>query len=164
MKRRNTQFADDTTMFLKPTKKTLRRTLLTLNNFEEVSGLKINLSKTKAIWIGSNRFKQDGICHDLGLDWVHEFVALGIKYNVQDLSNITALNCADKLVEIDRLLANWNRRNLTLLGRITVVKSLALSRIVHFFYIPPNTNQRIYENNKQEVLWIHLETNTSKDI
>ena len=121
-------------MFLQPTKKTLKRALLTPSNFEEVSGLKINLSKTTAIWIGSNRFKQNGICHDLGLDWVHEFVALGIKYDVQDLNIIPPpppLNCTDKLVEIDKLLANWNRRNLT--SRTSHSrKKLGLSRIVHF--------------------------------
>ena len=145
-----TQFADDTSLFLQPTKKTLRRTLLTLNNFKEVSGLKINLSKTKAIWIGSNRYKQNGICYDLGLDWVHEFVALGIKYNVQDLNNIIPLNCTDKLVEIDRSLANWNRRNLILLGRVTVVKSLALSRIVIFFIALPTPDKNFMRAIKKK--------------
>ena len=133
-----TTFADDTSLFLNPSKKVLRKTLQTLSDFEQVSVLKINLSKTKAVWIGSERFRDDGICHDLKLDWVHNFTALGIKYDVRDLINITTLNCADKMNEIEKLLANWNKRNLTLLGRVTVVKSLALSKIVHFLISLPS--------------------------
>ena len=63
-----TQFADDTSLFLNPSKKVLQKTLQTLSDFEQVSGLKINLSKTKAVWIGSERFRDDGICHDPKLD------------------------------------------------------------------------------------------------
>ena len=132
-----TQFADDTSLFLQSTKKVLRKTLETLTNFEETSGLKINLTKTKAVWIGSERFRDDGICHDLKLDWVHEFTALGIKYDARVLENITYLNCIERVIEMEKLLTNWNKRNLTLLGRVTVVKNLALSKIVHFLISLP---------------------------
>ena len=96
-----TQCADDTSLFLQPSKKVLCKTLQTLSNIAELSGLEINLTKTKAVWIGSERFRDDGICHDLKLDWVHDFTALGIKYDVRDLENITYLNCVEKLTEME---------------------------------------------------------------
>ena len=50
-----TQFADDTTLFLNGSKKALRKSISLLNTYEEASGLRMNLSKMKAIWIGSKR-------------------------------------------------------------------------------------------------------------
>ena len=134
----------------------LRKTLQNLSHFEQSSGLKINLSKTKAIWIGSERFRDDWICHNLKLDWVHNFTALRIRYDARDLTNITTLNCVDKLNEIEKLLANWKKRNLTLLGRVTVVKSLALSKIVYFLIsLPSPPKNFLREVSKQfyRFLW-----------
>ena len=52
----------------------------------------MNLSKTKAIWIGLNKFSKDGICCDSELNWVHKVIALGITYTFWDLANIKVLN------------------------------------------------------------------------
>ena len=42
-----TQFADDTTLFLNGSKSSLRKAISILKTYEEASGLKINVSKTK---------------------------------------------------------------------------------------------------------------------
>ena len=47
------QYADDTQIFLDGSEKSLREALLILDTFYKMSGLKINVEKTKAIWIGS---------------------------------------------------------------------------------------------------------------
>ena len=47
------QLADDTCMFLDGTEESLKAFLDLYNDFIKYSGLRINLSKTKAIWIGS---------------------------------------------------------------------------------------------------------------
>ena len=47
------QYADDTQIFLDGTEESLRSTLSILTAFYSMSGLKINVEKTKAIWIGS---------------------------------------------------------------------------------------------------------------
>ena len=97
-----TQFADDTTLFLNGSKKALIKSIALLNIYKEASGLRMNLSKTKAIWTGSKRFSKDKICHEVELDWVQTFTALGIKYNVTDLCGITDLNCATKMAEVEK--------------------------------------------------------------
>ena len=53
-----------------------------LDSFENPSCLRINISQTKAVWVGSIRFSKERICTDLNLDWVHEFTALGITYDI----------------------------------------------------------------------------------
>ena len=47
-------YADDLTVFLQPDSKNLRNTIETLNNFYELSGLKISVKKTTAVWFGKN--------------------------------------------------------------------------------------------------------------
>ena len=47
------QYADDTQVFLDGSEKSLSEALLNFDLFHKMSGLKINVEKTKAIWIGS---------------------------------------------------------------------------------------------------------------
>ena len=131
------QFADDTSLYLDGSEKSLKASLEVLANFEETSGLKLNIQKTKAIWLGSKRFSQEKLCAGQELDWVKNFTSLGINYDVLNLADITKLNCDTKMMEIENLLRNWNRRNISLFGRIQVIKSLALSKIVHFLIALP---------------------------
>ena len=42
-------------------------------------------------------------------------------------------NWMDKLVNIERTLDRWSKRNLTLFGKITVLKSLVMSSLIHNF-------------------------------
>ena len=54
------QYADDTTLTLDGTKESLIASLKTLDDFYEVSGLKLNDKKTEAFWIGV-KSENDGI-------------------------------------------------------------------------------------------------------
>ena len=48
------QYADDTTLTLDGSKKSLEASLNVLDKFGDVSGLRLNDKKTEALWIGSN--------------------------------------------------------------------------------------------------------------
>ena len=63
------QYADDTQMFLDGSEQSLRNALGTLNTFYNMSGLKINVDKTKAIWIGSMTKSNRKLCQEYKLDW-----------------------------------------------------------------------------------------------
>ena len=47
------QYADDTTLILDGSEKSLSEALRVLESFEKVSGLRLNSKKTEALWIGS---------------------------------------------------------------------------------------------------------------
>ena len=47
----------------------LRKTLEKLNSFYLMSGLKLNIEKTRAIWIGSINKSNRILCNDFKLDW-----------------------------------------------------------------------------------------------
>ena len=54
------QFADDTTVFVKDDK-SIHNLFNLLDKFENVSGLRINQSKSKLLWLGSSRHRKDKI-------------------------------------------------------------------------------------------------------
>lgn len=51
------QYADDTTMFSNGSPESLDGILRELDYFADLSGLKINFSKTKLVWVGANNFQ-----------------------------------------------------------------------------------------------------------
>ena len=61
-------YADDTLITLDGTEIALRETLKCFESFYQSSGLKMNISKTKAVWIGSKKYSNDILCPDLMLN------------------------------------------------------------------------------------------------
>ena len=74
-------YADDCSIFLTPTAENLRCTVETLNNFYRLSGLKISVSKTTAIYFGSNIDNLPKLCTDIPLNWDSQFTLLGIEFD-----------------------------------------------------------------------------------
>ena len=75
-----TQFADDTTLIMDGSESSLVATLHTLEIFGTVSGLKMNTSKSKMIWIGRKKYCKEKISYMEHLDW--NFNLLGLDFNV----------------------------------------------------------------------------------
>jgi hypothetical protein len=120
------QMADDTTNFIKD-EKSLENILETLNKFYSYSGLKLNLTKCEAMWLGKNKDSKE---KPLGLKWVKEAKALGITFTYDKKINYEK-NFTKKLLELKRILAIWGQRDLSTLGRITIFKSLAFSKVIY---------------------------------
>ena len=91
------QYADDTSVFLKASVENLKNCLNTLDWFYYKSGLKININKTKVIRIGPIRESDRRFCHENVLDWVSKFTALGINYDIMHMSNITIINIENEI-------------------------------------------------------------------
>ena len=148
---RISQFADDTTLFIKYNDRNLRLCMDILEEFYLSSGLKINVDKTKVVKFGRNRDSSDILCQDLKLIWTSSFTSLGISYDVTDLNSITFLNIEPKLQEIETLIRMWRNRNLTLIGKITLIKSLFISKFIHILLSLPTPSEILF--NKIESLF-----------
>ena len=86
---------------------------------------------------------QNNIIKKWKLQWgVNRFKLLGIIFDT-DLSKMLALNFSDKLANIKTKINYWNRRNVTPLGKITIIKSLLLSSLNHLFISLPNPDDKI---------------------
>ena len=71
------------------------------------------------------------ICKDLELIWTQEFTSLGINFSIHELNKKTDLNLESKTLEMEKLSSVWRSRNLTLIKKITIIKTLMISKIVH---------------------------------
>ena len=132
------QLADDTSIILDGSEKSLRETLKTLRNFSEMSGLHINYSKTHTVWIGSKKYSNNVLPSDSNLSWgTTKFTLLGIIFDV-DLHKMPKLNYDPKLVKIKSILRQWGKRHLTPIGKITVIKTLVLPLLNHILMSIPN--------------------------
>ena len=77
------------------------------------------------------------MCPKYKLKWTIEFIVLGVQFSI-NLYKIQELNYNIKLKEVKKLLEQWSTRSLSTLGKIAVIKTLALSKFVHLFSSLPN--------------------------
>ena len=95
--------------------------------FESCSGLKINQTKSEMLWLGSMRYRKDTILN-LRMD-SEPVYALGVHFSY-DLEVSEKKNFHEKLVSLKKTLNMWSRRDLSIYGKINIVKTLALSKLV----------------------------------
>ena len=132
------QYADDTSITLDGSELSLRSTLKLLKFFAKVSGLRVNIEKTKAVWFGSKTDITESIQTDENLFWSCDtFRFLGVSFHT-NLDRMVSQNYDNKLKEIKKLLEIWSRRNLTPYGRVTVLKTLAVSKLTFLLLSLPN--------------------------
>lgn len=132
------QYADDTSLILDGSPQSLDASLRTLDRYADMSGLKVNIDKTKVVWIRKKKFSRDKMCGKHGLDWgSSRFTMLGIDFSV-NLSEIEDLNYTPKIREIENVLKRWSNQVLSPIGKITIIKSLIISKLNHLFLSIPN--------------------------
>ena len=136
------QYADDTSLLLDGSEKSLNAALTLVYQFSKFSGLKPYYDKTFCIKIGS--LKQEEVVFEVAynIQWSQEpFQVLGITFT-PDLSNINELNYRVKLNSIRKTISSWSKRNLSTIGRITVVKSILIPKLTHLFMALPNPDRK----------------------
>ena len=119
------QYADDSTVILDGSNRSLLQTLETLDLFERMSGLKVNEEKTNVVYIGSlaNQMPNPNITQK-------KFKALGVNFSTL-LVEMEELNYDMVMETVSNLIHHWSKRNLTVLGTITVVKPLLIPKFNH---------------------------------
>ena len=70
------------------------------------------------------------------------FKLLGINFHIE-LDQTQQINFNEKIQKIRSLIKLWNRRYLTPLGKITVIKTLLLPKLNHLFISIPNPSEQI---------------------
>ena len=121
------QFADDSTIIV-GNLSSIKHVLNVICNFSKYAGLKLNMSKTKGIWLGP--LKELGLRKYEGLTWTGNPVkCLGI-YIGHKHEKCVYLNWTQKLKMMEKTLQRWKMRQLTLEGKIIIIKTLVLSKII----------------------------------
>ena len=128
-------FADDSVCFLDGTQDSFTHLFDTLDKFARCSGCKVNLSKSEAIWIGSKKGSNFFPFSNHGLVWkTSHFKALGINFSVYTKAMFD-LNYKVRLKQIEGTLNCWRSRNLSLVGKICVIKTLLLPQLLYLFSV-----------------------------
>ena len=119
------QYADDTISILKE-HTDIPEMLNAISKFGDVSGLRLNLPKTEGIWLGHDRNNPDMY----GIKFTNGPVrCLGI-YVGHNKEECYKKNWIDKLEKFQKLLDCWRLRDLTLFGKVLIIKTLAVSQLV----------------------------------
>ena len=138
------QYADDTSIFLDGSEKSLNELLKELELFARMSGLKVNFDKTQLVWIGSKKFDQNSIKTKWKLIWGKQtFKILGINFNT-DLTKMIKKNYTPKMQTLENMIKQWER-TLTPLGKITAIKVLMIPLFNHLFFTLPTPEQDIID-------------------
>jgi hypothetical protein len=150
------QYADDSSPILDGGDDLLRKSLYILEKFSECAGLKANLDKTEAIWIGSKVYSKERLLPGEKLKWNQsgKFKLLGINY---DLFTVLAINFKQKIEKIRTLtlLNSWIYRDLTYMGKNTAIKSLAMPILIQSLTVLPNPSDKII-NEIQSIFYSFL--------
>ncbi len=134
-------YADDTTLFLDGSEKSVLSTFKILDSFCMASGMKINFDKSEAMKLGPLRDDFNVKPIGRGLSWSNgpvRLLGILLTHNEADLFD---LNYIPQLEKIKNLLKIWSRRDLTPIGKITIVKSLALSQLTFLLTVLPNPSR-----------------------
>ena len=89
-------------MILDGTEKSLKAALNLLKQFYIMSGLKINVDKTRALWIGSSCGSLETLCEEFALDWSQDPLTIfGVTFSPL-VFNIWDLNSQEILLKIKK--------------------------------------------------------------
>ena len=138
------QYADDTTAELADTNSATVLFQL-LNLFKNISGLKINSTKTEGMWIG---FSKENKAKLLGIKWPNEPIkALGVYFSY-DPKLLKEKNFIERLDSIKKLIDIWSSRGLSVYGKVTIIKSFLIPKFVYVCSVLPTPNELVKQLNQ----------------
>ena len=102
------------------------------DTFSKFSVLKPNKIKCEIAGIGALKGVQLALCGMRCIDLVSNTVKiLGLYYSYNEKLEIQE-NFKWHMINIEKILQIWRMRDLSIAGKITIFKTLAISKIVHF--------------------------------
>ena len=157
------QLADDTTVFLSDFV-SVENVLKLIKQFHVVSGLRLNVDKTIAKCIGT---LENYRCKDkFNLIWTDDPLhTLGITIS-NDAKVILNTNFLPRLKVFGNTLDIWNTRGLSLKGRVTILKSLAVPQLLYpMSVLPvPNIVVELVDSMILDFIWCKRRPKIKKDV
>ena len=110
----------------------------TFDQFQEISGLKVNYNTTEVLRIGSIRDSDATFYTTKPLKWsdTGSISLLGVTISV-DKDELINANYTQVIERIKDKVDMWKKRNLTIFGRILIIKTLLFSQIIYRMNVLP---------------------------
>ena len=131
-------FADDTTLYLDGSEQSFKEAIGVIESFTKISGLKMNNDKTQIAWLGSQKNSNTKYMIDRNFIWdPGTFKVLGVLFST-NTEDISKLNYKEKINDLKKDIGRWKKRQLTPLGKITLIKTLFISKLTYLFINIPD--------------------------
>lgn len=147
---RITQYADDTCLYINGIN-SLENVIKIFEDFYRYAGLKLNIDKTKILWLGkTNRV---GTINGITIEQSPVKV-LGI-WICKNYDLMMKTNFDERINKLKSLLNMWSQRQLSIKGKIQIIKVKALPLLLYtctFLHVPPNILKEI-ENMLYNFVW-----------
>ncbi len=124
------QYADDTTLFMRDRNDILNG-LSIVTQYSKFSGLKLNKNKTEAMWLGREKDSRVTVAD---LKWKIDDPAikiLGVIFSNSKPASEIMENWEPRLQNVKRIIKSWEKRDLSLIGKIHVIKTFLLSQFIY---------------------------------
>ena len=135
-----TAFTDDSTFFLNDSP-SVKNLIDTFKVFSLFSGLNANFSKCEIAGLGSLKGVLEAVCSLKSINLTTDTIKiLGVHFSYNSTLKVQN-NFLDTVKSIQQALRFWNRRILSLEGKIIIFKTFTISKIVYlaFLTIVPNS-------------------------
>ena len=149
-----TTFAEDSIFFLNELL-SVKNLIDTFKVFSLFLGLKANSSKCEIAGLGSLKGVLEAVCGLKSINLTTDTIKiLGVHFSYNSTLKVQN-NFLDTVKSIQQVLRFWNRRILSLEGRIIIFKTLAISKIVYlaFLTVIPNSLIQELQKNRKMFIW-----------
>ena len=135
-------FADDMTCFVRD-KESYASLFAILESFGSCSGLRVNHEKTEILALGNSILHEE----DFNNHRVCEIIKILGVYFGYDEKQRNDLNFRQTLKSIKKSINMWKWRNLSLLGKIQIIKTFAIPKLMFRASVIPISNDLVKEAN-----------------
>ena len=97
------------------------------DNFEAISGLKINTDKTEILKIGAAKNSNVELLKEYKFKWKSSIKILGVQL-WNNLNETLSRNYTKKVATIKNIANIWTQRELTMYGKVLISKTFILSQ------------------------------------
>ena len=118
------QYADDIILLTKD-EESLKFALQDIHNFSKQAGTRLNLEKSEIIGLGRYKLRNQ----ITGINVKENVNCLGISVG-HNKSVCIQINWDNKILKLKQTLSNGKKRNLTMIGKISIIKTLGVSKLV----------------------------------
>ena len=151
------QFADDSQTMSIYDLDSINATIKNFLDYGKVSGSTINYEKSADIMrIGSIRNTNMSLTLDYNVSWTNGPIeVLGITLS-PDIKETAIVNYTTVLEKIKKTIELWSSQKLTLYGKMSIINTVLLSKLIYRFSSLPSPNERIVksiEDHFLDFLW-----------
>ena len=137
------QFADDTTLFLRDLID-FREVLSKIKMFAKFSGMQLNTSKSKVMPMSNVQCPKE---YMYGIQMVCKIKIVGVFFSNKEQPCNIKENYDTRIKSLENLCRRWSKRNLSIIGKINIVKVFGISLFTHLINGIGIDQKRIAEIN-----------------